>query len=148
MDHNPSCEDLPHVPRWGLLQGSRMEDLENCNDFYSLSLPPAERLYQKNRNRFNLLDNHVQSGANFFSTTQEIVREWRSMGEEILDFEAAKKSLAMERETFNSEKKGLLWRVTDAVEKLTQEKQLNADRQRDWAATFEKSNRELKPALG
>ncbi|KAJ0643034.1 hypothetical protein HanRHA438_Chr16g0788581 [Helianthus annuus] len=33
MDHNPSCDDLPHVPHWGLLQGSQMDDLENCHDF-------------------------------------------------------------------------------------------------------------------
>ncbi|KAJ0713897.1 hypothetical protein HanPI659440_Chr13g0483531 [Helianthus annuus] len=75
MAHNPSCDDLPHAPRWNLIQGSRMDSLENCHEFYSLSFPPAERLYQKNRNRFNLLDDHIQSGVNFFSTTQEIVRE-------------------------------------------------------------------------
>ncbi|KAF5759219.1 hypothetical protein HanXRQr2_Chr16g0738651 [Helianthus annuus] len=80
----------------------------------------------------------------FFSTTQEIVREWRSMGEEIMDFENSKKSLVAEREAFNSEKKGLMWRVADAEEKLSQEKQLNADRQKDWVAACERSNHELK----
>ncbi|MFS7921314.1 hypothetical protein Hanom_Chr03g00235351 [Helianthus anomalus] len=64
-----------------------MDNLANCNELYSLSLPPAERLYQKNQNRFNLLDDHVRSGVNFFSTAQEIVREWQSMGEEIMEFE-------------------------------------------------------------
>ncbi|KAF5773756.1 hypothetical protein HanRHA438_Chr13g0602931 [Helianthus annuus] len=122
MAHNPSCGDLPHAPRWNLVQGSRMDSLENCHEFYSLSFPPAERLYQKNRNHFNLLDDHVQSGVNFFSTTQEIVRE----------------------EAFNSEKKGLIWRVNDAEEKLSQEKQLNADRQKDWMTACERSNLELK----
>ncbi|MFS7999138.1 hypothetical protein Hanom_Chr12g01162481 [Helianthus anomalus] len=68
------------------------------------------------------------------------------MGDDILEFEVAKKSFVAERETFNSKKKGLLWRVTDAEEKLSQEKQLNADRQRDWTAACERSNRELKSA--
>ncbi|MFS7998978.1 hypothetical protein Hanom_Chr12g01160471 [Helianthus anomalus] len=37
--HNPACDDLPHAPRWRLTQGSRMNDLDNCHDFFSLSLP-------------------------------------------------------------------------------------------------------------
>ncbi|MFS8024047.1 hypothetical protein Hanom_Chr16g01458641 [Helianthus anomalus] len=146
MDYNPTCDDLPHVSRWGLLQGSQMDDLENCHDFYSLSLYLAERLYQKNRNRFNLLDDHVQSGVNFFSNTQEILREWRSIGEDIMEFEAAKRSFAAKRETFNSEKKGLMWRVSDAEDKLAQERQLNANCQRNWTTACERSNRELTVA--
>ncbi|KAJ0442802.1 hypothetical protein HanRHA438_Chr16g0760311 [Helianthus annuus] len=43
--HNPACDDLPHAPHWTLTQGSRMNDLSNCREFYSLSLPPAERLF-------------------------------------------------------------------------------------------------------
>ncbi|MFS7921998.1 hypothetical protein Hanom_Chr03g00243471 [Helianthus anomalus] len=69
MDHNPTCDNLPHIPRWGLAQGSRMDGLDNCHDFYSLSLAAAERLFQKNRKRFDLLDEHVQSVVIFFSTT-------------------------------------------------------------------------------
>ncbi|MFS7922018.1 hypothetical protein Hanom_Chr03g00243691 [Helianthus anomalus] len=111
MDHNPTCDNLPHIPRWGLTQGSRMDDLDNCHVFYSLSLPSAERLFQKNRNRFDLLDEHVQS------VRRSILR-----------------------------KKGLLWKVADGEEKLAKEKQLNADRQKDWTAACERSNRELKAA--
>ncbi|KAM0044151.1 hypothetical protein Hdeb2414_s0010g00349811 [Helianthus debilis subsp. tardiflorus] len=40
------------------------------------------------------------------------------MGEDTLDFEAAKKAFAEEKEKFNAEKKGLSWRVADAEEKL------------------------------
>ncbi|KAJ0463668.1 hypothetical protein HanHA300_Chr14g0518291 [Helianthus annuus] len=43
--HNPACADLPHVPRWNLSQGSRMTELSNCREFFSLSLPHAERLF-------------------------------------------------------------------------------------------------------
>ncbi|KAM0036589.1 hypothetical protein Hdeb2414_s0014g00428141 [Helianthus debilis subsp. tardiflorus] len=39
--HNPACDDLPHVPRCNLTQGSRMNDLVNCRDFFSLSPPPC-----------------------------------------------------------------------------------------------------------
>ncbi|KAM0013319.1 hypothetical protein Hdeb2414_s0044g00741851 [Helianthus debilis subsp. tardiflorus] len=112
--HNPACDDLPHAPRWNLTQGSRMNDHNNCREFFSLSLPPAERLFQKRRNRFDRLDDHVHAGVNFFATSQEIVREWKLMGEEILEFENDKKVFAEEREKFNAEKKGLLWRVSDA----------------------------------
>ncbi|KAJ0800044.1 hypothetical protein HanPI659440_Chr03g0098421 [Helianthus annuus] len=110
MAHNPTFDNLPHIPRWNLVQGTQMDNLDNCHELYSMSLPPAERLYQKNRNRFSLLDDHVCSGVNFFSITQEIVREWRSMGEETMEFEAAKREFAAEWEAFNSEKKGLNWR--------------------------------------
>ncbi|MFS8018566.1 hypothetical protein Hanom_Chr15g01393511 [Helianthus anomalus] len=85
MDYNPFCDDLPHVPRWALLQGSRMDDLENCHDFYSLSLPLLNGCFRKTR-------------------------------------------------------------VADAEDNLTQEKQHNADRQRDWTAAYGRSKRELKSA--
>ncbi|KAJ0591910.1 hypothetical protein HanHA300_Chr03g0078771 [Helianthus annuus] len=35
--HNLACADLPHAPRWNLTQGSRMTDLGNCREFFSLS---------------------------------------------------------------------------------------------------------------
>ncbi|MFS8006974.1 hypothetical protein Hanom_Chr14g01255531 [Helianthus anomalus] len=47
------------------------------------------------------------------------------MGEDTLEFEAAKKAFVEEREKFNAEKKGLSWRVADAEEKLAKEKQLS-----------------------
>uniref|UniRef100_A0A251U0U4 Uncharacterized protein n=1 Tax=Helianthus annuus TaxID=4232 RepID=A0A251U0U4_HELAN len=110
---NPACDDLSHAPRWNLTQGSRMNDVNNCHEFFSMSLPPAERMFQKNRNRFALLDDHVRAGVNYFATSQEILREWRLMGEETADFENAKRLFAEEREKFNAEKKGLQWRVSD-----------------------------------
>ncbi|KAJ0744600.1 hypothetical protein HanPI659440_Chr10g0389501 [Helianthus annuus] len=128
---NPACDDLPHVPRWNLTQGSRMSELGNCHDFFSISLPPAERLFQKRRNRFELLDDHVHAGVNFFTTSQEILREWRLMGEETSEFENAKRLFAEEREKFNAEKKGLQWRVSDAEQKLEKQKQLNVQKQKD-----------------
>ncbi|KAM0025712.1 hypothetical protein Hdeb2414_s0021g00577761 [Helianthus debilis subsp. tardiflorus] len=101
--HNPACDDLPHAPHWNLTQGSRMNDLDNCHDFFSLSLPPAERMFQKTRNRFDLLDDHVRVGVNCFATSQEIVREWRLMGEETL-------SLKMRRERLLKRRKNLMLR--------------------------------------
>ncbi|MFS7978181.1 hypothetical protein Hanom_Chr10g00912561 [Helianthus anomalus] len=65
--HNPSCDDLPHAPRWNLTQGSRMNDHDNFREFFSLSLSPAGRLFQKRRNRFDLLDDHIHVGVNFFA---------------------------------------------------------------------------------
>ncbi|MFS7980071.1 hypothetical protein Hanom_Chr10g00935051 [Helianthus anomalus] len=120
--HNPRCDDLSHAPRWKLTQGSRMNDHDNCREFFSLSLPPAERLFQKRCNQFDLLDDHIHAGVNFFATSQEIVREWKLMGEDTLEFENAKKAFAEEREKFNAERKGLLWRVSDEEQKLAQEK--------------------------
>ncbi|KAJ0622858.1 hypothetical protein HanIR_Chr01g0025361 [Helianthus annuus] len=122
---NPACDDLPNVPRWNLTQGSRMNDVNNCHEFFAMSLPPAERMFQKNRNRFALLDDHVRAGVNYFATSQEILREWRLMGEETAEFEDAKKLFTEEREKFNAEKKGLQWRVSDAEQKLEEKKQVN-----------------------
>ncbi|KAJ0558085.1 hypothetical protein HanIR_Chr07g0332451 [Helianthus annuus] len=141
---NPACDDMPHVPRWSLTQGSRMEDLKNCHEFFSLSLPPAERKFQKNRNRFALIDDHVRAGVNFFATSQEILREWRSMGEETLEFEEAKKSFSEEREKFNAEKKGLQWRVAEAERKLEEQKQLNEQKQKDWESACARTNSEMQ----
>ncbi|KAJ0836976.1 hypothetical protein HanRHA438_Chr16g0773031 [Helianthus annuus] len=112
--------------------------------FFALSLPPAERMFPKNRNRFDLLDDYVRAGVNFLATSQEILREWRSMGEETLEFEQSKKSFVEEREKFNAEKKGLQWRVSDAEQKLEEQKQLNAQKQKDWETACERTNVELQ----
>ncbi|KAM0043415.1 hypothetical protein Hdeb2414_s0010g00341021 [Helianthus debilis subsp. tardiflorus] len=88
----------------------------------------AERLFQKGRHRIDLLDEDIHVGVNFFATSQEIAREWQLIGEDTLEFEAAKNALAEEREKFNFENKGLSWRVADAEEKLSKEKQFNANK--------------------
>ncbi|KAJ0876162.1 hypothetical protein HanPSC8_Chr11g0485271 [Helianthus annuus] len=75
---------------------------------------------------------------------KEIVREWKLMGEETLEFENAKRAFAEEREKFNAEKKGLLWRVSDAEQKLVKEKQVNVDKQKDWESACERTNLELQ----
>ncbi|KAF5777529.1 hypothetical protein HanXRQr2_Chr12g0536751 [Helianthus annuus] len=121
-----------------------MDDVKNCHEFFSLSLPPAERMFQKNRNRFALMDDHVSAGVHFFATSQEILREWRSMGEETLAFEEAKKSFAEEREKFNAEKKGLQWRVAEAERKLEEQKQLNEQKQKDWGSACARTNLEMQ----
>ncbi|KAJ0786503.1 hypothetical protein HanOQP8_Chr02g0072001 [Helianthus annuus] len=141
---NPTCDHMPHVPRWNLTQGSRMDDLENCHQFFSLSLPPAERMFQKKRNRFALMDDHVQAGVNFFATSQEILREWRSMGEDTLEFEEAKKAFSEEKEKFNLEKKWLQWRVAEAERKLEEQKKLNEQKQKDWEAACARTNVEMQ----
>ncbi|KAF5814046.1 hypothetical protein HanRHA438_Chr03g0116731 [Helianthus annuus] len=129
--HNPTYDDLLLAPHWTLTQDSRMVNLPNCRKFYSLSLPLDERLFQKNCHRMDLLDDHIHVGA---------------MGEDTMEFEAAKREFAAEREAFNAEKKGLLWRVADGEEKLVKEKQFNADRQKEWETAYERTNRELKAA--
>ncbi|KAJ0700216.1 hypothetical protein HanOQP8_Chr10g0365191 [Helianthus annuus] len=142
--HNPACADLPHAPRWNLTQGSRMTDLGNCREFFSLSLPPAERLFQKRRDRMDLLDDHIHARVNFFATSQEISQEWQLMGEDTLDIEAVKKVFAEEREKFNAEKKSLAWRVADAEDKLAKEKQFNVNKQKEWETACERTNREMQ----
>ncbi|MFS7995657.1 hypothetical protein Hanom_Chr12g01120531 [Helianthus anomalus] len=142
--HNPACVDLPHAPRWSLTQGSRMSDHDNYREFFSLSLPPAERLFQKRCNQFDLLDDHIHAGVNFFATSQEIIREWRLMGEDTLEFENVKKAFAEEKEKFNAEKKGLSWRVADAEQKVAQEKQFNSNKQKEWEIACERTNKEFQ----
>ncbi|KAM0072465.1 hypothetical protein Hdeb2414_s0001g00036771 [Helianthus debilis subsp. tardiflorus] len=141
---NPACDDLQHAPRWNLNQGYRMSDLANCHDFFSMSLPPAERMFQKRRDRFELLDDHVHAGVNFFATSQEILREWRLMGEETVEFENGKRALAEEREKFNAKRKGLQWRLADAEQKLEEQKQVNVQKQKDWKAACERTNAEMQ----
>ncbi|KAF5791409.1 hypothetical protein HanXRQr2_Chr09g0394451 [Helianthus annuus] len=101
-------------------------------------------MFQKRRNRLDLLDDHIHAGVNFFATAQEIAREWQLMGDDTLEFENAKKAFAEEREKFNAERKGLLWRVSDAEEKLAKEKQVDVDKQKDWEFACERTNKELQ----
>ncbi|MFS7977493.1 hypothetical protein Hanom_Chr10g00904621 [Helianthus anomalus] len=121
-----------------------MNDHANCQEFFNLSLPHAGRLFQKKRNRFDLLGDHIHVGVNFFATSQEIVCEWKLMGEETLEFENEKRAFVEEREKFNAEKKGLLWRVSDAEQKLAQEKQVNVQKQKDWETACERTNAEMQ----
>ncbi|MFS7935602.1 hypothetical protein Hanom_Chr05g00405471 [Helianthus anomalus] len=105
---------------------------------------PLKGCFRKKRNRFELLDEHVRVGVNYFATSQEIVREWRLMGEDTVEFEDEKKAFAKEREKFNAEKKGLQWRVSDAERKLEQEKQVNVQKQKDWEFACESTNAEMQ----
>ncbi|KAM0051163.1 hypothetical protein Hdeb2414_s0007g00232721 [Helianthus debilis subsp. tardiflorus] len=66
------------------------------------------------------------------------------MGEDMLEFEAAKKAFVEEREKFNAKKKGLSWRVADVEEKLAKEKQFNLNKQKEWETACERTNRELQ----
>ncbi|MFS7935154.1 hypothetical protein Hanom_Chr05g00400121 [Helianthus anomalus] len=97
--HNPTCADLPHTPRWNLTQGSRMTNLNNCSG------------------RMDLLDDHIHARVNFYATSQDVAREWQLMGDDTLEFEAAKKALAEEREKINAEKKGETTRIREEAEK-------------------------------
>ncbi|KAM0020386.1 hypothetical protein Hdeb2414_s0025g00666581 [Helianthus debilis subsp. tardiflorus] len=103
-------------------------------------------MFQKRRHRMDLLDDHIHARVNFYATSQEIVRERELMGEDTLEFEAAKKALAEEREKYNAEKKGLLWSVSDAEDKLVKEKQFNANKQKEWEVACERTNREMQNA--
>ncbi|KAJ0493516.1 hypothetical protein HanIR_Chr12g0587051 [Helianthus annuus] len=101
---------------------------------------------KKNKDRSRLLEDHVRLGVNYFAMTQEIVREWSSMREQIMEFENTKREFVMDRERFNAEKKGLNWRVSDAEEKLAKEQKLNAEHQEEWTAACARTNRDLKLA--
>ncbi|MFS8013880.1 hypothetical protein Hanom_Chr15g01338191 [Helianthus anomalus] len=96
MEHIPTYDKLPHVSNWSLVQGSRMD---NCHEFYLMSMPPAERLYQKRRECWRLFDAHAHHAVNMLSTTQEIVREWKWMGEQIVEFEEPQLGVQMSRAT-------------------------------------------------
>ncbi|KAM0072059.1 hypothetical protein Hdeb2414_s0001g00032211 [Helianthus debilis subsp. tardiflorus] len=124
--HNPACADLPHVPRWNLTQGSRMS------------------YFKRGVTGWVRLDDYIHVGVNFFATSQEITREWQLMGEDKLEFENTKKAFAEERENFNSEKKGLSWRVSNAEEKLAKEKQFNTKKQKEWEIACERTDKELQ----
>ncbi|MFS7996187.1 hypothetical protein Hanom_Chr12g01127011 [Helianthus anomalus] len=120
-----------------------MTELNNCREFFSLS-PPAKKIFQKRRHRIDLLDDHIHVGVNFFATSQEIAQEWQLMGEDTLEFEAAKKALTEEREKFNAEKKGFSWRVADAEDKLAKAKQVNANKKKEWEVACERTNQEMQ----
>ncbi|KAF5773632.1 hypothetical protein HanXRQr2_Chr13g0590731 [Helianthus annuus] len=95
--------------------------------------------------RGNLLEKiYVASAPQGKDFALEIVREWKLMGEETLEFENDKKAFAEKREKFNAEKKGLLWRVSDAEKKLVQEKQVNSNKQKEWEVACERTNKELQ----
>ncbi|MFS7983975.1 hypothetical protein Hanom_Chr11g00981031 [Helianthus anomalus] len=131
--HNLSYDDLTNVPHWTLTQGSRMNDIANCREFYFLSLPPAERMFQKNHHWLDLLDDHIHASVNFYATCQEIVREWQLMGEDTLESETAKKELAEEREKLMRKRRGL---------KLKGEKTQTSNEQEEERALYQKRENE------
>ncbi|MFS7937464.1 hypothetical protein Hanom_Chr05g00427871 [Helianthus anomalus] len=61
-------------------------------------------MFQKNHHQVYRLDDHIHGGVNFYATCQEIVREWQLMGEDTLEFEAAKKELLREGKIQRGEK--------------------------------------------
>ncbi|MFS7986763.1 hypothetical protein Hanom_Chr11g01014111 [Helianthus anomalus] len=143
MEHNPTYDKLPHIPNRSFIQGSRMDNMDNCHKVYLMYMPPAERLYQKRRDWWRLLDTHVHLVINSRSTTQEIVREWKWMGEQIAEFEDEKRAFAVAGEKINAEERGLHSRVTDAEEKLSKEQKLNAERQQEWTTACVNTYRDL-----
>ncbi|MFS7987552.1 hypothetical protein Hanom_Chr11g01024311 [Helianthus anomalus] len=100
-----------------------MSELSNCREFYSLSLPPAERLFQKKRSRLDLLDDHIHAGVNFFATSQEISREWQLMAIVRLSGEKTKISEEAEQERAAHQKReqGYIQRIAK-LEKFAEEK--------------------------
>ncbi|MFS7901937.1 hypothetical protein Hanom_Chr01g00005431 [Helianthus anomalus] len=120
---NPACDDLPHAPRWRLTQGSRMNDLDNCHDFFSLCLPLLRWCSRK-----GVIDRPREE----------------TDGEVTVEFEYEKRDFVEEKEKINAEKNGLMWRVSDAEQKLAQEKQVNAKKQKDWEVACERSNAEMQ----
>ncbi|KAL9996637.1 hypothetical protein Hdeb2414_s0683g00935071 [Helianthus debilis subsp. tardiflorus] len=125
--HNLACADLPHAPRWNLTQGSRMTDLNNCREFFSLSLPLLKDCFRKDAVRWISWMIISMLGLILCYFPRDCTG-WQLMGDDTLEFEVAKKALAEEREKFNAKKKGLAWRVADAEDKLAKEKQFNANK--------------------
>ncbi|MFS7954297.1 hypothetical protein Hanom_Chr07g00628621 [Helianthus anomalus] len=56
------------------------------------------------------------------------------MGEKTMEFENVNREFVAEQEAFNSKKKSLNWRVSNAEDKLAKEQKLIAERQRKWTA--------------
>ncbi|KAM0046225.1 hypothetical protein Hdeb2414_s0009g00313611 [Helianthus debilis subsp. tardiflorus] len=44
---NPACDDMPHAPRWKLTQGSRMDDVDNCHQFFFCLFRPLRECFRK-----------------------------------------------------------------------------------------------------
>ncbi|MFS8007464.1 hypothetical protein Hanom_Chr14g01261291 [Helianthus anomalus] len=72
---NPACDDLPHAPRWNLTQGSRMNDVKNCHEFFAMSLPPAEKKEKEYVDRIDKLEVLVQQKATECETAQRLLVE-------------------------------------------------------------------------
>ncbi|MFS7943412.1 hypothetical protein Hanom_Chr06g00500011 [Helianthus anomalus] len=142
-----SSETTPHATIYPkLVPGSRGGGVRGPPEPRIYACSRLRECFRKKHHRMDLLDDHIHAGVNLYATCQEIVREWQLMGEDTLEFEAAKKELAEGREKFNAEKKGLLWRVSVAEDKLAKEKQFNANKQKEWETTCERTNREMQNA--
>ncbi|KAJ0771250.1 hypothetical protein HanPI659440_Chr07g0266901 [Helianthus annuus] len=106
--------------------------------------PPPEMTRVKRENKMMWRLSMLVKVVLVMRVVLEIVREWKLMGEDTLEFENAKKAFAEEREKFNAEKKGLLWRVSDVEQKLAKEKQVNVDKQKNSESACERTNKELQ----
>ncbi|KAJ0747589.1 hypothetical protein HanOQP8_Chr05g0191281 [Helianthus annuus] len=73
---NPACDDMPHVPRWSLTQGSRMTDLQNCQEFFSLRFFANGDLWEKKLWRLKRLRRRFLKRKKKFNAEQKGL-QWR-----------------------------------------------------------------------
>ena len=144
--YNPANAFLPHQPRWDLTQGSRFTNVAACEDYLSFGLPPAERIFQRNRPSTELDSDYHQSLANTVSAGQEIVREWRYMKGEWNRFEAERHAFHGEKKRLHHETGSLRWKIVTMEKAAAASAEEHKKARADYLAACSKSNAMLEAA--
>lgn len=92
-----------YTPSWGLTPGSRFDLPGVCEDWFTFSVPPGERTYQRQRRRGALEDEICVNFAGLVSGVGEVVRECRELREGKAEVEDLKKALDEREHTMNQE---------------------------------------------
>ncbi|MFS7888648.1 hypothetical protein Hanom_Chr00s000001g01597671 [Helianthus anomalus] len=152
--------NAPHQAPWGLKQKDTFLEFDACRDWFLNSSPPGEVNHQRARSHDGLYQAYVVREANTHAANHQIVREWRTMVKErvewkkyrehlvrqVKDFEKAKAAFAEEKAKFEADRKSEEWGREGLRGKLRAAEDLLAKERVEWKKICEKDNQRMYAA--
>ncbi|MFS7970093.1 hypothetical protein Hanom_Chr09g00816931 [Helianthus anomalus] len=96
--------NAPHQAPWSLKQKDTFQEFGPCRDWFLNSFTPGEVNRQKAKNHEGLYRTHVIGEANTRAANHQIVREWRTMVRERVDWEGYRERMLKRMSDFEKSK--------------------------------------------
>ncbi|MFS7897858.1 hypothetical protein Hanom_Chr00s013295g01750461 [Helianthus anomalus] len=146
--------DAPHQAPWSLKQKDTFQEFGPCRDWFLNSFTPGEVNRQKAKNHELLYRTYVIGEANTRAANHQIVREWRTMIRErvdweayrermlkrFADFEKSKAAFDEEKAKFDADKKAEEWAREGLKNKLQAVEQQLAKEKAEFKRICERDN--------
>ncbi|KAJ0469284.1 hypothetical protein HanIR_Chr14g0706251 [Helianthus annuus] len=146
--------NAPHQAPWSLKKRDTFQEFGPCRDWFLNSFTPGEVNRQKAKNHEGLYRTYVIGEANTRAANHQIVREWRTMVRErvdwenyrermlkrINDFEKSKAAFDEERAKFDADKKAEEWGREGLKNKLQTAEQQLAKEKAEFKRICERDN--------